>query len=209
MSNPYKIGITGNIGSGKSVVSAILRTMGIPVYDCDTEAKRLMQEDTHIRNKIIETFDKECYTPNNELNKKHLANIIFNSTTALQKIDSIVHPRVKEDFAEWSKKQTHSIVAMESAILFEADLKESVDTIVTIHADREICIQRATRRNNTTRRQVEERLDKQISAEKLVVQSEYAICNNPDTPLLPQIVRLLTEFIKEKNITPILSSAPK
>lgn len=195
MSTSYKIGITGNIGSGKSIVSAILRTIGIPVYDCDAEAKRLMQKDAHIRNKIVETFGKECYTPNNELNKKHLANIIFNDTTALQKIDNIVHPCVKEDFAKWSKKQPHAIVAMESAILFEAGMQESVDTIVAIHADREICIQRAIHRNNTTREQIEQRLDRQIPAEKLVARSEYAICNNPDTPLLPQIVRLLTKII--------------
>lgn len=199
MTTPYKIGITGNIGSGKSIVSAILRTIGIPVYDCDTEAKRLMLKDNFVRSKIVETFGKECYTPNKELNRQHLANIIFNDTTALKKINSIVHPRVKEDFASWSRKQKSRIVAMETAILFEAGMQKNVDTIVAIHADREICIQRACRRNNVPRNEIEQRIDKQIATEKIIAQSDHAICNNPDTPLLPQITSLLTEIDNRQN----------
>ena len=194
MTTPFKIGITGNIGSGKSIVSAILRTIGIPVYDCDTEAKRLMQNDNIIRNSIIEAFGTECYIPHEGLNKKHLADIIFNDTTALQKINSIVHPRVREDFASWSKKQNCSIVAMESAILFEAGLQESVDTIIAIHADRETCIQRACHRNNAKREEIEQRINKQIPTEKIVARSDHAICNNHDTPLLPQLNSLLEEI---------------
>ena len=196
MTTPFKIGITGNIGSGKSIVSAILRTIGIPVYDCDTEAKRLMQNDNIIRNSIIEAFGTECYIPHEGLNKKHLANIIFNDPTALQKINSIVHPRVKEDFTSWSQKQKSPIVAIESAILFEAKMQDCVDTIAAIYADRETCIQRACLRSNTTREDIEQRLDKQIPTETIIAKSQYAICNNPDTPLLPQINKLLTEIHK-------------
>lgn len=198
MTLPYKIGITGNIGSGKSIVSAILRTMGIPVYDCDTEAKRLMQTDNVIRCNIVKTFGEECYT-HEGLNRKHLAGIIFNDATALQKMNSIVHPRVKEDFTSWSKKQNCPIVALESAILFEAGLQNSVDTTVAIYADRETCIQRACRRSNAPREAIEQRLDKQIAAEKIIARSEYAICNNPDTPLLPQLKSLLAQIDLELN----------
>ncbi len=194
MTTPYKIGITGNIGSGKSIASAILRTIGIPVYDCDTEAKRLMLKDNFVRSKIVKTFGQECYTPNKELNKQHIANIIFNDTKALKKINSIVHPRVKEDFAIWSKKQNCQIVAMETAILFEAGMQNSVDIIVAIYSDREICIQRACRRNNALRNEIEQRIDKQIATEKIIAQSDHAICNNPDTPILPQITSLLTKI---------------
>ena len=198
MTPPYKIGITGNIGSGKSIVSAMLRTMGIPVYDCDTEAKRLMQTDKFIRCNIIEAFGEDCYT-HEGLNRKHLAGIIFNDATALQKMNSIVHPRVKEDFLQWSKKQNCPIVAMESAILFEAGMQKSVDTTAAIYADREICIQRACSRSNAQRTEIEQRLDKQIPAEVIIAQSEYAICNNPDTPLLPQIESLLSKIRNKQN----------
>ena len=134
-------------------------------------------------------------TPNKELNKQHIANIIFNDTKALKKINSIVHPRVKEDFAIWSKKQNCQIVAMETAILFEAGMQNSVDIIVAIYSDREICIQRACRRNNALRNEIEQRIDKQIATEKIIAQSDHAICNNPDTPILPQITSLLTKII--------------
>ena len=197
MTPPLKIGLTGNIGSGKSIVSAIFRTIGIPVYDCDTEAKRLMQSDEATRSRIIETFGKECYTPAGQLNKKHLASIIFNDATALHKINSIVHPRVKEDFAEWSTKQKSNTVAVESAILFECGMRESVDIAIAIYADRETCITRACRRNNATRKEVEERLNEQQPAESIIAQSEYSICNNDNTPILPQISKLLAE-IKRK-----------
>ena len=194
MSKPLKIGITGNIGSGKSMLSTIFRTMGIPVYDCDTEAKRLMQKDVRTRSKIMETFGEECYTPAGELDRRHLASIIFNDASALQKINSIVHPRVREDFEEWSKKQSSAIVAVESAILFECGLRDSVDIAVVVYADRETCITRACRRSNATRREVEERLDEQMPAADIVAQSDYSLCNNPDTPLLPQISELLAKI---------------
>ncbi len=194
MTTPFKIGITGNIGSGKSIVSGIFRTIGIPVYDCDTEAKRVMRNDTLIRQEIIKTFGKECYTDNKEINKKHLARIIFNDTTALQKINSIVHPQVKKDFINWSKKQNSTAVAVESAILFEAGLHDSVDIIVAVYADRAICIQRACRRSGADSKEIEQRLNEQMPTEKIIAQSNYSICNNPDTPLLPQIDKLLTEI---------------
>lgn len=194
MSKPLKIGITGNIGSGKSMLSTIFRTIGIPVYDCDTEAKKLMQKDIRTSSKIMQTFGKECYTPAGELDRRHLASIIFNDTSALQKINSIVHPRVREDFEEWSKKQSSAIVAVESAILFECGLHDSVDIAVVVYADRETCIARACRRNNATRHEVEQRLNEQIAAESLIARSDYAICNNPNTPLLPQISTMLSKI---------------
>ena len=195
MSTPLKIGITGNIGSGKTIVSQIFRTMGIPVYDCDTEAKRLMHSDKHIRHKITEAFGKECYTAKKILDRRHLASIIFGDTVALQKINSIVHPRVKEDFEEWSQKQHSATVAVESAILFECGLRDSVDIAIAVYADRETCIARACRRTNTTRKDVEQRLDEQISAESIIAKSDYSICNNPNTPLLPQIKELMTKVL--------------
>ncbi len=194
MTTPLKIGITGNIGSGKSIVSSIFRTMGIPVYDSDTEAKRLMQNDKIIHDRIIKTFGNESYTHEKELNKRYIANIIFNDPTALQKINNIVHPRVKEDFATWSKSRNRPIVAIESAILFESGLNTTVDITIAIHADRETCIERACRRNNTTHKEIEQRLAKQTPSDKIISQSEYTIYNNHNTPLLPQIKKLITEI---------------
>ena len=195
---PLKIGLTGNIGSGKSIVSAILRTSGIPVYDCDTEAKRLMQEDPETRSSIIDKFGSRCYPDGKNLDRRYLAGIIFNNPEALQQINSIVHPRVREDFNRWSIESGKPTVAVESAILFEAGFEKETDVIITIYADRATCISRAVRRNNSTVQQVESRLQQQMSAEEQIKKSDYSICNNDDTPLLPQIDKILKQFDEKK-----------
>jgi dephospho-CoA kinase len=195
---PLKIGLTGNIGSGKSIVAAILRTLGIPVYDCDSEAKRLMQEDLETRSNIIDKFGSDCYPDGKNLDRRHLAEIIFNNPAALQQINSIVHPRVREDFKKWSIKSGKAIVAVESAILYEAGLEKETDVTITIYADRATCISRAMRRNNSTAQQIESRLQQQMSAEEQIKKSDYYICNNCDTPLLPQIDKILKQLDEKK-----------
>ena len=189
-----KLGITGCIGSGKSVFSSILRTIGIPIYDCDKNAKILMQNNTIIRQEIIDAFGEECYSVKEGLNRKHLANIIFNNPTELQKINNIVHPHVKNDFKSWCTKQNTKIVGIESAILFEANFRDATDYVIAIYADMEICISRACKRSNSTRDEIVNRMKQQMSINEIIKKSDFCIYNNEDTALLPQINKLLNSL---------------
>ena len=117
---PIRIGITGGIGNGKSVLSRILHCAGVPVYDCDTEAKRIMNDNAEVRYLLVQHFGKECYTPDLQLDRKYLAGCIFGNVENLRLVNSIVHPRVKDDFLLWCNTVKSPVVAMESAILFES-----------------------------------------------------------------------------------------
>lgn len=188
---PIRIGITGGIGSGKSVLSRILLCAGVPVYDCDTEAKRIMNDNAEVRKLLVQHFGKECYTPDLQLDRKYLAGCIFGNVENLRLVNSIVHPRVKDDFLLWCNTVKSPVVAMESAILFESGFSGAVDFIVCVYADKEVCIARACKRSSLSREEVVRRIDKQSSTETIIEQSDFSICNNPDTPLLPQFEKMM------------------
>lgn len=188
---PIRIGITGGIGSGKSVLSRILLCAGVPVYDCDTEAKRIMNDNAEVRKLLVQHFGKECYTPDMQLDRKYLAGCIFGNVENLRLVNSIVHPRVKDDFLLWCNTVKSPVVAMESAILFESGFSGAVDFIVCVYADKEVCIARACKRSSLSREEVVRRIDKQSSTETIIEQSDFSICNNPDTPLLPQFEKMM------------------
>ena len=188
---PIRIGITGGIGSGKSILSRILRSVGVPVYDCDTEAKRVMNNNAEVRELLMEHFGRECYTQDLQLDRKHLAGCIFGNAENLRMVNSIVHPRVKDDFLQWCNKASSPVVAMESAILFESGFSGAVDFIVCVYADREVCITRACKRSSLSHQEVVKRMDGQSPADTLIEMSDYSICNNPDTPILPQFEKLI------------------
>lgn len=188
---PIRIGITGGIGSGKSVLSRILHCAGVPVYDCDTEAKRIMNDNAEVRDLLVQHFGKECYTPDFQLDRKYLAGCIFGNAENLRLVNSIVHPRVKDDFLLWCNTVKSPVVAMESAILFESGFSGAVDFIVCVYADKEVCITRACKRSSLSREEVVRRIDKQSSTEIIIEQSDFSICNNPHTPLLPQIEKMM------------------
>ena len=120
-----KIGITGGIGSGKSVISRLLRMMDVPIYDSDTEAKRLMQTDAGIRAELTALVKGELYT-GHTLNKALLASYMFEDAQRVAQVNAIVHPRVKSDFRQWTNNIESSapIVGIESAILLEAGFRE-------------------------------------------------------------------------------------
>ncbi len=188
---PIRIGITGGIGSGKSVLSRILHCAGVPVYDCDTEAKRIMNDNAEVRELLVQHFGKECYAPDLQLDRKYLAGCIFGNVENLRLVNSIVHPRVKDDFLLWCNTVKSPVVAMESAILFESGFSGAVDFIVCVYADKEVCIARACKRSSLSREEVVRRIDKQSSTETIIEQSDFSICNNPDTPLLPQFEKMM------------------
>lgn len=172
----YKIGITGGIGSGKSTVCALFREQGVAVYDSDAEAKRLMAESADLRRKLIEAFGEECYNAEG-LDRKYLASKVFGCEEALQRLNSIVHPAVREDFRAWAERQRGSYVVLESAILFETGFENEVDATLAVMAPLEERVRRTMERDGVEREQVMERIKHQMSDDELHARANRTLVN--------------------------------
>lgn len=172
-----RVGVTGGIGSGKSTACEIFAEMGVTVYDCDREAKRLMTESAAVRDQIIETFGKEAYAEG-ELNRAYLAEKVFGSEEQLARLNAIVHPAVREDFRAWCAQHgQEAYVLMESAILFDAGFESEVDITLAVVAPRELRTMRVCNRNGLTPEQVEERMAHQMSDDELHARANYTMVN--------------------------------
>jgi dephospho-CoA kinase len=190
-----KIGITGGIGSGKSVVATLLQLFGIPVYTADDESKRLTNESPIIRKGLISLFGNEIYM-GEALNKPLLASKIFQNAEMLQRVNGIIHPEVKRDFFEWAERQHTKACAIESAILFESGFDKTVDTTLMVYAPEEIRIQRALQRDNSTREAIVNRIHSQLPDEVKRDRCDYVIYNDDRQPLIPQVA----EFVQYINV---------
>lgn len=192
-----KIGITGGIGSGKSVVSRLLELMGIPVYISDVESKRLTATDPFIRRELCALFGQELYR-DGELNKPLLASYLFGRPDNGQKINGIIHPRVKDHFRDWVFGHSDCpIVAMESAILIESGFSGEVDFIVMVYAPLEVRIERAIRRDCSSKELIMKRIESQMSDEEKREQADFVILNDGITPLIPQVSSLVETIRRE------------
>ncbi len=198
MKKALRLAITGNIGSGKSVVSRMLAIMGVPVYDCDSRAKALMHSDKVIKEGLLRMFGSECYCSDGSLNREWLAARLFTDPVNVQRVNALVHPRVKEDFECWASAASCDIVAVESAILYESGMIDTVDKVLVVWADEETSIKRVMESRGMSRRQVENRLQNQMSADELLILSDYSLRNDGSTPVLPALGELLEELRSAK-----------
>lgn len=194
MGNCIKLAITGGIGCGKSVVSHILEVMGVQVYDCDRRAKEIMVSDAGIIKGLTRMFGDSCYNDDGSLNRQFLASRIFTDDNNIERVNALVHPAVKKDFENWAASKDCPLVAVETAVLYESGLIDSVDKVLVVWADKETAIRRTIKRSGMSRNQVLSRMLKQVSSEELLLLSDYSIYNDGNTPLLPEVLSLLAEF---------------
>ena len=170
------IGLTGGIGSGKTIVAGYFKSLGIPVYIADKEARQLMTSE-NIINALFNEFGKEILE-NGILNREKLAQLVFNNPKKLQKLNSIVHPEVKKHFDNWVEKHKNSpFVVKEAAILFESGSYKYCDTIITVTAPLETRLQRVMKRDKTDRESVLKRIENQWTDEQRIAKSNYVIHN--------------------------------
>lgn len=189
-----KLGITGGIGSGKSVVSQLLSLMEVPVYISDIESKRLTNNDPEIRAKLMDILGEEVYL-NGELNKPLLANYLFASSEHAQTINSIIHPVVKADFRKWAQhRSTHHIVGIESAILFEAGFAHEVDYTMMVYAPLDIRIARTMTRDHSSEEQVKQRIARQMNDEEKRTMADFIITNDGKEALIPQVIQMINQL---------------
>jgi len=188
-----KIGLTGGIGAGKTYVSKIFQKMGIPIFNADEQAKKCMVEDSSLKAAVQLAFGESMYLKG-VLQKDTLANIVFNNTEALGKLNALVHPIVKQKFEDWCTQQSTSIVIKEAAILFESDAHLGLDAVVCVGAPKKLRIARVQKRDASSVEQIESRMSKQMPQSEKEELADFLIVNDEVQLLLPQVLSIITEM---------------
>lgn len=171
------IGLTGGIGSGKSTVLKMFQKHGATAFIADEEAKKLMNFDEDLKRDIKKLLGEKSYK-NNRIDKKFIAEQIFNDSEKIGKLNSLVHPKVKETFLFFAKEVTTKLLVYEAAILFESGSDVYCDFVVTVIADKEKRIQRVMKRDNVSRKSVLSRMKNQLSDTDKIEKSDFVIYNN-------------------------------
>lgn len=195
-----RLGITGGIGSGKSVVSKLLRIMDVPVYDSDTESKRLTVQDATIRQQLIDWVGPSVYLADGSLNKPYFASCVFSSSENVTKANAIIHPVVKRDFLEWAERQEqtgHQLCAIESAILYEAKFEDVVEAVIMVSASLDTRIQRTMQRDEASYEVVMERIKRQMDDAEKIQKADFVVYNEEDRPLIPQLSEIIASLFQK------------
>lgn len=191
------IGLTGNIGSGKSYVAGILEKMGFAVYYADKEANRLMH-DPEVIMLLADRFGMDILTHDGLPDRKKIAALVFSDPDTLQWLNHLIHPRVMQDWMKWLQKHASSpLCFMESAIIFEHDLHRHFNATVMVTAPETLRINRVVERDGVDPDSVKRRMHNQWPEEKKVELADYVIVNDERSMLLPQIVQLTETLLKE------------
>ena len=183
------IGLTGGIGSGKSVVAKVFATLGIPVFNADEEAKHIMQNSPEIKAKLIEQFGPAIYNESG-LQKEALAQLVFNDPFQLQLLNAIVHPVTIQAAKDWAAKQTSPYVIKEAALIFESGSSAGLFKVIGVTAPLSLRIHRVMQRDSITKEQVEARMRNQISDTIKMRLCDYVIKNDNQEMVIPQVLEI-------------------
>lgn len=189
------IAIAGGIGSGKSVVSSILRVMGYEVYDCDSEAKQLMNSSQVIKRDLVENFGEQSVLANGTINSAYVGSVVFGNESALKKLNSIVHPRVKEDVVKRTESTSREVLFVETAILLKSNLLDLIDDAWVVEAPESVRVDRVMKRNSMCEEDVRKRIKAQEGQDYNSLKSYRTIINDGETPILAQVEKLVKEML--------------
>ena len=193
-----RIGVTGGIGSGKSLICRVFSLLGVPVYSADDAAKNLMEHDLQVRKELTGIFGASIYE-GEKLNRSKLSGLIFENPELLARVNRIVHPRVAHDFSNWcSSFPSAPFVIQESAILFESNAFKLFDHIILVTAPEEMRIQRVLSRPGMTREKILGIMKNQLPEEEKIVRSHFIINNDETTLILPLILSIYAEMRQDK-----------
>ena len=190
------IGITGGIGSGKTTVTGIFQVLGIPVFNADTEARRLMENEPLLKQAILQKFGPAAYH-GGHLNRKYLAGIVFNDPLQLQLLNSLVHPYTMSAAEHWAQKQQSPYIIKEAALFFEAGTATGIDFMIGVYSPKHIRIKRVMERDKLTRDEVVIRMQRQIQEEIKMRLCDYVIMNDEQQLLIPQVLTLHDQFLNQ------------
>jgi dephospho-CoA kinase len=186
-----KIGITGGIGSGKSIICKIFQSLGISVYNADEEAKKLTNSDPFIIQSLKELYGNEIYSPQGEIDKPKFSAFIFNNKKELERVNSIIHPSVRKHFLAWLDfHKQEKYVIKEAAILFESQSNTDLDSVITVYSPPEIRIKRVMMRDKISEEMVRKKIENQMSDEEKLKRSDFVIYNDDRQLVIPQVLTI-------------------
>lgn len=188
-----RIGLTGGIGSGKSIVAKIFETLGIPVYYADDAAKKLMNTHEELKAAIIKNFGEASYT-NGEIDRKYLASVVFNDKEKLELLNALTHPVTIRDAEEWMKRQTTPYTIKEAALLFESGAHKNLDYVIGVYAPLPLRIKRVMARDCITEEEIMKRINRQMNEEEKMNLCNFIITNNEQQLVIPQVLELDKKF---------------
>jgi dephospho-CoA kinase len=184
-----RVGLTGNMGTGKSIVCRIFETLGIPVYHSDDEAKKFLT-DPEIIQRLVKKFGKEILT-GSVIDRKKMAAIVFNNENQLAYLNSVIHPLVKEDLLGWIKlHQSHSYIIQEAAILFESGFYKEFDKIIIVVSPTELAMNRIQQRDNLSPDDIRKRMKHQTDQDDKLKLCDFVIYNDEKHLLIPQVLEI-------------------
>ena len=188
------VGLTGGIGSGKTIASKIFEILGIPVYQADAAAKSLMESNPILKNQLIEHFTENAFV-DGKLNRKYIADIIFNDKEKLHLINSLVHPYTIQDGIEWMKKQTTPYAIKEAALIFESGTQSNFDYIIGISSPQSMRLNRTIKRDNTNRELILEKMEHQLDEQVKMKLCDFVLQNDEKTLLTTQVIAVHEKLI--------------
>lgn len=187
------IGLTGGIGSGKSSIARVFKSMGVPIYIADERAKALYSRSEQLKQMVIDRFGDEVY-PEGSFSPAVLAEKVFGDEKALSALNAMVHPLVKADFSQWLKEQSANYVIREAAILFESASHLDCNAVITVEANENERIQRVMLRDNRSEKEVRQRMNKQWTDAQRREKADHVIVNNNNSLILERCYLLHQEF---------------
>lgn len=200
MEFPLLIGVTGGIGSGKSMVCRLFECLDIPVYYADSRAKWLTNHDPEIREKVVALLGPEAYDSEGQYNARFVASSVFNDEPLLKDLNAIIHPVVLRDTKEWVSRHAGSpYVVKEAAIMAKAGQANAVDYVVVVEAPVELRVQRILQRDKRTENEIRAIIERQVSDESRREIADYIVSNDDDSALIPQVLHLHEIFAKGKS----------
>jgi dephospho-CoA kinase len=192
LKRPLQIGVTGSIGSGKSLICKIFHQLGIPVYDADSHAKELMTTDGILISDIKKEFGDLSYHADGSLNRVYLAEHVFHDQQKLDKLNRLVHPRVAEDYNKWVLSNVdYPYLIKEAALIFESGSDKGLDQIIVVDAPQSLRIQRVLKRDaHRTVEQIKAIVEKQMPDDEKLKRADHIIVNDETQPVIPQVMKL-------------------
>lgn len=185
----FKVGITGGIGAGKSLICKLFSLLGIPIYYADDRAKSLLESDKLLIEEIKKSFGDEMYTKEGKLDRKALASIVFKDFVKLDILNKLVHPAVARDYETWEKQNSESLYTLrEAAIMFESNAYKDLDKIILVDAPVELRIERIKKRDNRSIDEIKAIVERQWTSEQKQKLSHFIINNDEENMVIPQVL---------------------